>query len=110
MERVAAYLPPGYSVVDADVVGADGDSVVIEGEDRAGWTLDRYILPRLASGLLFGEELLEEDEEDEEDDGPSAEYEEASGGPWTAALWRRTDPGPEIPYSERSWYGAGGRR
>lgn len=56
-ERVAAYLPAGYAVVDSDVVGRDGDSVVIEGTDQAGWTLDGYVIPRLASGLMFAEEV-----------------------------------------------------
>lgn len=31
--------------------------VIIKGKDVAGWTLDGYVLPRLASGLYFGEEL-----------------------------------------------------
>ena len=59
-ERVEAYLPTGYRVVDADVVGTTGDSVIIEGDDHAGWTLDGYVLPRLASGGIFGWELKED--------------------------------------------------
>jgi hypothetical protein len=31
--------------------------VIIAGTDYAGWTLDGYVLPRLASGLMFGEEV-----------------------------------------------------
>jgi hypothetical protein len=55
---VAPYLPSNYRIVDSDV-GADaaGDTTVIEGRDDAGWTLDGYVLPRLASGLIFGEEI-----------------------------------------------------
>lgn len=30
---------------------------VIQGEDRAGWTLDAYVKPRLASGLIWAEEI-----------------------------------------------------
>ena len=30
---------------------------MIGGYDDAGWTLDGYVLPRLASGLIFGEEI-----------------------------------------------------
>jgi hypothetical protein len=52
-KTVAAYLPDNYKVVDHD---AD-DSTIIEGDDVAGWTLDDYVLPRLASGLYFGEEI-----------------------------------------------------
>jgi hypothetical protein len=31
-------------------------NVVIEGEDVAGWSLDGYVIPRLASGLLSAKE------------------------------------------------------
>jgi hypothetical protein len=47
------YLPGNYAVVS---IGDDG-SVLIAGEDRAGWTLDDYVLPRLASGLYHGREV-----------------------------------------------------
>jgi hypothetical protein len=51
-ETVAVYLPENYEVIaDSD------DTVWIAGEDHAGWTLDAYVLPRLASGLMFGEEI-----------------------------------------------------
>lgn len=50
---VAKYLPANYRVVDNDLT----DSCIIEGHDNAGWTLDGYVLPRLASGLYFGEEV-----------------------------------------------------
>jgi hypothetical protein len=33
------------------------EGLVIEGTDNAGWTLDGYVLPRLASGLYFGKEI-----------------------------------------------------
>lgn len=56
-ERVAAYLPSNYSVLDSDITEhGGGDTVVIGGRDNAGWTLDAYVLPRLASGLMFGKE------------------------------------------------------
>jgi len=47
LRAIEAYLPSNYKVVE----------VVIEGEDSAGWTLDGYVLPRLASGLHFGKEV-----------------------------------------------------
>ena len=56
-EMVARYLPANYRVVDADITGDDGDTVIIEGIDVAGWTLDAYIIPRLASGLLWATEV-----------------------------------------------------
>jgi len=56
-DAVDAYLPFNYKVA-ASGVGEDGrDAVVIRGEDDSGWTLDDYVLPRLASGLYFGAEI-----------------------------------------------------
>jgi hypothetical protein len=52
-EAAAAYLPGNYSVV-----GTYDVNVVIAGEDVAGWTLDDYVIPRLASGLYFATELV----------------------------------------------------
>ena len=49
---VAKYLPDNY-VVD----GVTSLGIVVSGRDVAGWTLDAYVLPRLASGLIFGEEI-----------------------------------------------------
>src|SRR5688572_28803012 len=46
---VAAYLPSNYSVVGATPEGW----TIVEGKDVAGWTLDGYVIPRLASGLYF---------------------------------------------------------
>jgi hypothetical protein len=52
---VAAYLPANYTV---DFDRSTADNTVISGEDVAGWTLDDYVLPRLASGLHFGQEVF----------------------------------------------------
>jgi hypothetical protein len=55
---VAAYLPDNYRVTGTRPDPRVGWVVVIiEGEDVAGWTLDDYVLPRLASGLYFGREV-----------------------------------------------------
>lgn len=58
-KSIPAYLPGNYRVVgsvkDFDPFGTVG--LVIEGQDAAGWTLEDYVLPRLASGLHFGREL-----------------------------------------------------
>jgi hypothetical protein len=33
------------------------DVVVIQGEDYHGWTLDRYVIPRLGSGMMRVDEI-----------------------------------------------------
>ena len=55
-QRVAAYLPSNYEVLESDITGTSGDSVVVGGHDVAGWTLESYIVPRLASGGMFATE------------------------------------------------------
>ena len=61
--QVTAYLPDNYRVICSTGYGADGmpldrPGLLIEGADVAGWTLDGYVLPRLASGLMYGAEVL----------------------------------------------------
>lgn len=51
---IKQYLPANYRVVEVTEAGT-----LIEGEDVAGWTLDDYVLPRLASGLYFGLEVTD---------------------------------------------------
>lgn len=51
-ETVAAYLPRGYWVT-----GSTDDEVAISGIDDAGWTLDDYVIPRLASGMIHAREV-----------------------------------------------------
>lgn len=48
---VAKYLPSNYKVVEAH-----DTYVLVVGVDNAGWTLDGYVIPRLASGLFHAEE------------------------------------------------------
>lgn len=55
LARVAALLPERYYVWGW---AADGESVIIVGEDDAGWDLDGFVLPRLASGSIFGKEVF----------------------------------------------------
>lgn len=50
--RVEAYLPRGWQVRHDDT-----GAVYVTGRDRAGWTLDGYVLPRLASGGMYGAEV-----------------------------------------------------
>lgn len=63
-ERVVArYLPDNYKVVATvgpehlRYPGNATQAFVIAGEDRFGWTLDGYVLPRLGSGVITGEEI-----------------------------------------------------
>lgn len=64
IRRVLAYLPANYTpmgVTDVDEMndpeGRYGPYLVIEGRDVAGWTLDGYVIPRLASGLNAAREI-----------------------------------------------------
>lgn len=44
---VARYMPSNYAAFPL------GNFMLVYGEDNAGWTLDGYVLPRLASGLFY---------------------------------------------------------
>jgi hypothetical protein len=59
-EKIARYLPANYEVISEGVT-YEGDKarpfVVIQGADNAGWTLDDYVIPRLASGLYWAKEV-----------------------------------------------------
>jgi streptogramin lyase len=58
--EVAAYLPGNYAVVAVRTLGeGTRPEVIISGEDRFGWTLEEYVVPRLASGLIACRELDE---------------------------------------------------
>jgi hypothetical protein len=69
-DNPAAYMPGNYEVTwtgpwDAEAAeasglgsfGRDWRMAVIEGRDNSGWTLDGYVLPRLASGGMYGREI-----------------------------------------------------
>ena len=53
---VREYLPANFV---AHIINDSGgnERVLIEGYDRAGWTLDGYVIPRLASGLIAAKEV-----------------------------------------------------
>jgi hypothetical protein len=63
--EVEAYLPDNYKIVYEYVSMDERDARtkttpnrwVVEGEDVAGWTLDGYVIPRYASGLIGCEEI-----------------------------------------------------
>jgi len=54
LSEVQAYMPGNYSAS----ANADG-SITIAGSDNAGWTLDGYVIPRLASGMIFAREVTD---------------------------------------------------
>jgi hypothetical protein len=51
-EVVTRFLPANYQVSEVTA-----EAVTITGHDHAGWTLEDYIIPRLASGLIYAEEV-----------------------------------------------------
>ena len=57
-ETVNDYLPQGYKA-KIEYIEGRGDQlrIVIRGYDLAGWTLDDYVIPRLASGLIVAKEV-----------------------------------------------------
>lgn len=62
LTRIAAYLPSGWRVDPRPMGPLDNSGrvefwAVITGEDFAGWTLEDYVMPRLASGLIFPEPM-----------------------------------------------------
>ena len=54
IETVRAYLPSNYS---AEVGPEHDPRIRIVGEDDHGWTLEDYVIPRLASGLICAREV-----------------------------------------------------
>ncbi len=51
-EVVRQYLPACYKVTEVTPT-----EVRIAGHDDHGWTLDDYVIPRLASGLIWAKEI-----------------------------------------------------
>lgn len=56
VDRAAAYLPRNYRYLP---IGDTGSIGLVFGADDAGWTLNGYVLPRLATGLISGFEIAE---------------------------------------------------
>lgn len=102
LEGVKAYLPSNYTAhLEGDLMWP---IIVIEGHDDAGWTLDGYVIPRLASGLIFAKENLNSSDRsprwhDDIDEVVAFTrwYLEGSGETWTLAVdiieepWRYDD-------------------
>lgn len=64
---VKDYLPSNYTAKERiagwTLSGYAGACIEIEGYDIAGWTLDDYVIPRLASGLIVATEVFDNDED-----------------------------------------------
>jgi len=68
-EHVQNYLPQGYTAkieylpgnqagIDCLSKTSNAMRIVIRGYDIAGWTLDGYVIPRLASGMIVATEVF----------------------------------------------------
>jgi hypothetical protein len=55
-KSVAQYLPSNYQVLGRTL---DNTGTIIVGVDDHGWTLDQYVIPRLGSGMIHCEEVVE---------------------------------------------------
>ena len=60
-DKVAAYLPSNYRVEGVSTMNEScGDEypvVVISGVDSHGWTMEKYVVPRLGSGMMAATEI-----------------------------------------------------
>lgn len=57
LDVVRDYLPANYTADQSET----GSDIIITGHDDHGWTLDGYVIPRLASGLIWAREMKEEE-------------------------------------------------
>jgi hypothetical protein len=58
-EQITRYLPDNYTLIGrSPIMASNRVEFLIAGRDHAGWTLDGYVLPRLASGLYYGHEII----------------------------------------------------
>ena len=56
LEVVQDYLPSNYTAYEFE--GPDGEEMIqIRGRDNAGWTMDGYVIPRLASANICAREV-----------------------------------------------------
>lgn len=62
VENVRPYMPANYDAHELDA-GRYPTSFLV-GADVAGWTLEDYVIPRLASGLHFAREVTREELEE----------------------------------------------
>lgn len=58
-ETIRGYLPSCGNYQVARITPGNPAHVLIAGVDNAGWTMDRYVIPRLWSGLIRADEITE---------------------------------------------------
>lgn len=54
LETIKRYMPGNYKAYLRD-----NGKIIIVGHDVAGWTMDDYVIPRLASGLYTAQETTD---------------------------------------------------
>jgi hypothetical protein len=59
-KQLRSYLPENYAILGPDFGDPGRPVYLISGRDSAGWTLDDYVIPRLASGLIWATEITNE--------------------------------------------------
>jgi hypothetical protein len=47
LPTIKRYMPSNYAAFTW------GNDIIVEGEDVAGWTMNGYVIPRLASGGYY---------------------------------------------------------
>lgn len=57
LKVVKQYLPANYDAEIRPVVYDEPELITVFGYDQAGWTLDGYVIPRLASGMIYATEV-----------------------------------------------------
>jgi hypothetical protein len=58
LQTIKDYLPSNYHARLAGNQNEKGNRVTIWGVDNHGWTLDGYVIPRLASALIPAREVV----------------------------------------------------
>jgi hypothetical protein len=53
IDVIRRFLPSNY------IAFTWGNHVWIEGEDVAGWTMEDYVIPRLASGGIYATQMVD---------------------------------------------------
>jgi len=62
LHQIQQYLPSNFTACEHARTAVASPCILIEGYDRGGWTLDGYVIPQLASGLIVAKEVKENDE------------------------------------------------
>jgi len=58
-KQLWSYLPENYVITGPDFGDPGKPVYLISGRDVQGWTMDDYVIPRLASGLIWATEITD---------------------------------------------------